>query len=97
MDQQQDRRRGVDPLIIEMHGMLASLITKLDDHIKIDDAAHAKLEVMDKRLQPVEEFHGSMKTAGKAAAIAGAPILVGMGTAIWAWFKNIVNHTKVGP
>jgi len=93
-----ERRRGTDPLIIEMHGMLSTLVARFDDHVKDDEKAYAKLEkVTTERLPPLEEFHGSMKTAGKVFAVAGTPALLGIGAAIWAWFKGIIFHAKVNP
>lgn len=95
MPEEFERRRGVDPLLVEVHGMLSALVAKFEDHLRSSDQAHEKLEDVDRRLHPLEDFHGSMKTAGRAAAVAGAPILIGIGTALWAWIKNIIAHTKV--
>jgi hypothetical protein len=92
-----DRRRATDPLIVEMHGMLTALVQKMDDHIREDEKAHAKLDDLDRRFDPVESFHGSMKTAGKVAAVVGTPALLGVGAGLWAWLKGIISHAKVTP
>ena len=87
-------RRGIDPLILDMHSMLRSLVQEMKDHVKEDDKAHSKLDDVEKRLIPVEDFHGSMKTAGKVAvaALVGIPTISG---AIWAWLKSAFDHAKV--
>ncbi len=90
-------RRASDKTILEMHGMLAGLIQRMDDHIKVDDQVHEHLLAVDKRVIPLEEFHGNMKTLGKGLAITGTPILLGAGTWVWLWIKGILSHTsKVG-
>lgn len=90
-----DRRRGVDPLIVEMHGMLSSLVARFDEHVKTDDQVHNHLLAVDARVVPIENFHDSMKTAGKVFAVVGTPVLLGLGTALWAWLKGLAGRAGV--
>lgn len=53
------------------------------------------MKEMDERMGPVEEFHHSMRTAGKVGAIIATPALLTIGAGLWEWIRNTLFHTKV--
>ncbi len=94
-----ERRRANDVLLVEMHGMLTTLTERLKDHVQWDERVHAetttKIVDLDDRMEPVEQFHGSMRTAGKVGAIVATPALLAVGAGLWEWVRNIFTHSKV--
>lgn len=88
-DGEVERRRSVDPLIIEVHGMVQRLDQKMDDTHTWMKSQAEKMKTLDDRMRPIEDFHGHVKTAGKVGAIVGTPALLAVGAAIWEWIKSI--------
>lgn len=86
----QFNRRKDDERIYQMHGMLSTLVQTMSDHIAKDDAAHARLKVVEDDMGPVKRFFEWIKLLGKAAMVAATPVLLGIGTALWIWFQHIV-------
>lgn len=95
MSENQESRRAVDPLIVEMHGMLKTVVQKLDDHIEVDEQAHQRLEKVDERLRPVEDLLRTAKSIAKPLALIGTPIFLGIGAAVWAWFKGVLTTRAI--
>lgn len=98
-DDHSDRRRTTDAILIEMHGMLSRLTERVEGHVQWDERVHAEALVsfrdIEERMKPVEEFHDSMKTAGKVGAIIATPALLAIGAGLWEWIRNIFSHSKV--
>lgn len=94
-----DRRRANDAVLMDMHGMLARLVERLEGHVQWDERVHAEsaaaIKAIEERMEPVEEFHHSMLTAGKVGAIVATPALLAVGAGLWEWIRGIFSHSKV--
>lgn len=94
-----DRRRESDAVLMEMHGMLARLVERVEGHVQWDERVHeeSKLAIqrIDSRMEPIEEFHRSMRTAGKVGAVVATPALLAVGAGLWEWVRGIFSHAKV--
>lgn len=84
---------------MEMHGMLSTLVERLEGHVLWDERVHAEthaaIKAIEVRIEPVEEFHHSMRTAGKVGAIVATPALLAIGAGLWEWVRGIFSHSKV--
>lgn len=94
-----ERRLGDDGLILEMHGMLSKLMERLENHVQWDERVHAEsdaaLKILNARIEPIEEFHTSMRTATKVGAVVATPALLAIGAGLWEWVRGIFSHSKV--
>lgn len=102
-----ERRKRVDPIINDIHVMVGQLVERskyqqdsLEKHIEWSERTSRLREEQMKevrdRLQPLEDFHGSAKTAGKvlrrtAFALSG-PSILGFGSLIWMWISKKLGH-----
>lgn len=85
-------RRSVDPLIVEIHGMVKALVQRVEDHISIDEKEYIKLKEAENRIVTLERTDNFVKTSGKIAAVvltSGTAF-----TAFWVWIKSVFAHVK---
>lgn len=103
MSEHHESRRGVDPLIVETHGLVKEMAQLLKNHIERDEEVQgrhlAMLESTADKLAPVVEFHKSAQTVGDgikwALKYMSIPVLSGLGLGAWAWFKMVLSPSGI--
>ena len=87
--------RQSDSLIIEMHGMLSTVIAEFQAHVKLDEKLFSDNAIAVKEIRsdisPLQNFHGNMKTAGKIGLVIAMPALAGIGLALWKGIVYILS------
>lgn len=90
MSDDQDYRRLSDRTILEIHGMLQSHLAHYEEHVRQDNERH---EVLERRLQPVEELNQFtrvlIKIGGVLLAISGMGGVIAAGRTLLSW-----SHAK---
>lgn len=88
----EEKRRASDGIILEMHGMLTTLVERLDGHMKWEEKEHdglnVKIATLEERMAPLEETRKSLQAAWKALATVLGSVLVGAGLSVWFWIKS---------
>ena len=79
-------RRASDDLILDMHGMLKTVIAQFDDHKAQDEK---EFLVIHGQLKPLNEFHEAAKAFKWPAVWILAPTFAGVGALVWDKVKHL--------